>query len=272
MQAENNTLYYIYDPMCSWCYAFEQSLEALQSHLPADLHFKTILGGLAADTKTPMPQKTQTLVQQAWQQIERSVTNVHFNFDFWSKNTPYRSTYPACRAILAATNQSPAYAKPMRQAIQQAYYQEARNPSLNDVLIDCAKQLGLDISQFSKDLQSLTIDIKLTEHRHFSQQLGVNSYPSLRLALKEEIYTIPIDYNTIDLPLVQIQQLLNSHQNNVIESPCIQDCCLNDKDICQGCFRLLDEITGWPYYDDAEKQAVLDQAAQRKKIYNKNLI
>ncbi len=272
MQLENNTLYYIYDPMCSWCYAFEQSLGALQDHLPADLHIKAILGGLAADTKTPMPQKTQTMVKQAWRQIEKTVSNVHFNFDFWTKNTPYRSTYPACRAILAATNQAPEYAKPMRQAIQQAYYQEAKNPSLNDVLVDCAKQLGLDINRFSKDLQSLAIDIKLTEHRHFSRQLGVSSYPSLRLTLNTETYTIPIDYNSIDSTLDQIHLRLNSHRNSFIESPCINDCRLNDKDICQGCFRLLDEITGWPYYDDAEKQAVLDQAAQRKKIYNKNLI
>ncbi|RLA25153.1 MAG: DsbA family protein [Gammaproteobacteria bacterium] len=272
MQAENNTLYYIYDPMCSWCYAFEQSLEALHSHLPADLHFKTILGGLAADTQTPMPIETQTMIKQAWRQIEKTVSNVHFNFDFWSKNTPYRSTYPACRAILAATNQGSEYAKPMRQAIQQAYYQEARNPSLNDVLIDSAKQLGLDINRFSKDLQSLAIDIKLTEYRHFSRLLGVSSYPSLRLTLNTETYTIPIDYNTIDLTLDYIQQLHHSHKDSIIESPCIRDCCLNDKDICQGCFRLLDEIMGWPYYGDTEKQAVLDQAAQRKNVYNKTLI
>jgi hypothetical protein len=47
MQYENNTLYYIYDPMCSWCYAFEQSLHAIKLQLPTQLNFKTVLGGLA---------------------------------------------------------------------------------------------------------------------------------------------------------------------------------------------------------------------------------
>ena len=272
MQLEDNTLYYIYDPMCSWCYAFEHPLNILQKQLPAELNFKTILGGLAADTKTPMPIETQTMIQQAWQQIESTLPNVRFNFDFWTKNTPLRSTYPACRAILAVENQVPKLAESMRQLIQHAYYQEAKNPSLNETLIACAAQLSLNIDQFSKDLLSLAINIKLSEQRHFSRLLGVSSYPSLRLVLKSEIYTIPIDYTEIDPTLNQINKLLNSHRKSAIESPCIRQCCLNDEDICLGCFRLLDEITNWSYCNDSEKLAILQHAAQRKIIYNKNLI
>ncbi len=272
MQIENNTLYYIYDPMCSWCYAFEQSLDALQKQLPAELNFTPILGGLAADTKTPMPIETQSMIQQSWQQIEKTVPSVRFNFDFWTKNIPYRSTYPACRAILAAANQSAEHTDSMRQAIQHAYYQEAKNPSLNEILINCAKQLSLDISQFSKDIQSLAIDIKLSEHRHFSRLLEVSSYPSLRLVLDTESYTIPIAYNSIKPTLGLINKLLNDHKISVIESPCIRNCCLNNDDLCMGCFRLLDEITNWTYCNNSEKQAILKHAEQRKIEYNKTLI
>lgn len=272
MQIENNTLYYIYDPMCSWCYAFEQSLKDLRKQLPLELSFKLILGGLAADTTTPMPIKTQAMIQQAWQQIENSVPPLRFNFDFWTKNTPYRSTYPACRAILAATNQSHEFAKPMRKAIQLAYYQLAKNPSLPDVLIDCAKQLPLDIKRFTKDLASMSTEIKLTEHRHFSRLLKVNSYPSLRLVLDAEVYTIPVDYNDSKSALEQIKIHLNNHKKTVIESPCVRQCCLNEENICLGCFRLLNEITHWSYIGEPEKQAIIRHAAQRKIEYNKNLI
>ncbi len=272
MQLEDNTLYYIYDPMCSWCYAFEQSLSLIQKQLPAELHFKAILGGLAADSNIPMPLDTQAMIQQAWQQIEYTVPKVRFNFDFWSKNTAYRSTYPACRAILAATQQSSEFAKPMRQAIQRAYYQEARNPSLNEILIACASQLALNISQFSQDLLSLDIDIKLTEHRHFSQLLGVSSYPSLRLVLNTEIYTIPIDYIDITATLEQINNLLNSQHKTIIESPCIRECSLNNEGICSGCFRLMNEITQWAYCNEYEKQAILNRAQRRKILLTKKPI
>ena len=270
MHLEDNTLYYIYDPMCSWCYAFEQSLAILQQHKPAELQFKAILGGLAADTDTPMPIATQTMIQQAWRQIENTVPGVRFNFDFWTKNTAYRSTYPACRAIIAATNQSAEFARPMRLAIQRAYYQDTKNPSLNAVLLACATELALDNNQFSNDLVSLATNIKLTEHRHFARQLGVSSYPSLRLVLDAEIYTIPVNYTDTEPAVELIKQLCNSQKKVTVESPCIKNCCLNDDDMCLGCFRLMDEITQWAYCDETEQQAILDRAAQRKSLLTKN--
>ena len=272
MQIENNTLYYVYDPMCSWCYAFEQTLSELQRQLPQALSFRAILGGLAADTTEPMPAETQTMIQQAWQRIEQTVPEIHFNFDFWTENTPLRSTYPACRALLAAEQQSPELSSILRQNIQQAYYQEAKNPSLDKILIECAKESGLDIEKFSITLNSTEIKIKLAEHIQFARTLGVNSYPSLRLVLKEEVHNIAINYADATSTLTQINSLLQKHQNTSIESPCIRQCCLNNDDICLGCFRALDEITQWAYYSNTEKQSTLDQAAQRKTIYNKTLI
>lgn len=268
MLLKNNTLYYIYDPMCSWCYAFEQSLSDLLYNLPMDLSLQPILGGLAEDTENPMPIATQSMIQQAWRQIEMTVPQITFNFDFWIKNTPYRSTYPACRAIIAATNQSAELAEPMRQAIQQAYYQDAKNPSLDAVLIDCAKQLALDIRQFSDDLVNPETETKLIEHVQFTRMLGVSSYPSLRLAINSEPHSITVDYTSATPILNEIHSLLT--KKKVLESPCIRECCLDENDLCLGCFRLMDEITSWPYLCNSEKIEVLSHAERRKIKYNKN--
>lgn len=272
MQIENHTLYYIYDPMCSWCYAFEQSLAELHKQLPPLISFKAILGGLAPDTNEPMPVETRQMVQHAWQRIEQTVPDMRFNFGFWTKNTPIRATYPACRALLAAQQQAPESVETLRKNIQHAYYQEARNPSLDSTLIDCAAQSGLNIETFSQALNSTEIKIKLAEHIRFSQSLGVNSYPSLRLVLNDDIHTLAINYTQITPTLRQINTLLDKYKKHPIESPCIRQCCLNNDDICLGCFRALEEITGWAYYSETEKQTVLDHASQRKSLYNKELI
>jgi len=52
----------------------------------------------------------------------------------------------------------------------------------------------------------------------------------------------------------------------MIESPCIRQCCLDDKDICVGCFRHIDEICGWASFNESDKQAVLDLCEQRKTL------
>ncbi len=51
-----------------------------------------------------------------------------------------------------------------------------------------------------------------------------------------------------------------------IESPCVRNCCLNEKDICLGCFRHIDEIVSWKTYSVADKEQVLIHCEQRRKI------
>lgn len=39
-----------------------------------------------------------------------------------------------------------------------------------------------------------------------------------------------------------------------INSPCVRNCCLNEQDICLGCFRSLDEIKLWGRSDTSTQQ------------------
>ncbi|MDH5424898.1 MAG: DUF1289 domain-containing protein [Gammaproteobacteria bacterium] len=48
------------------------------------------------------------------------------------------------------------------------------------------------------------------------------------------------------------------------ESPCIRNCCLDDNDVCMGCFRTLDEIKVWSSLSDQQKREVLLQSNIRK--------
>jgi predicted Fe-S protein YdhL (DUF1289 family) len=48
-----------------------------------------------------------------------------------------------------------------------------------------------------------------------------------------------------------------------IPSPCVRSCCLGLDDICIGCGRALDEITGWQAASEAEKQRIVQRARQR---------
>ena len=187
-------LFYIHDPMCSWCYAFGKSWSALQQDLPRDMEIVYLVGGLAPDTTEPMPLATQKMVQQAWQRIEQTVPGVHFNWDFWSRNTPIRATYPACRAVLAAKKQRTEAEPEMIRAIQTAYYQQAKNPSLLETLQACAREIGLNEEVFIEDLTSPAIESELQHQIQLARSMDVYSYPSLRLVHNNTVYSIAIDY------------------------------------------------------------------------------
>lgn len=55
-----------------------------------------------------------------------------------------------------------------------------------------------------------------------------------------------------------------------IQSPCVRNCCLDDKDMCVGCFRVMDEILIWGQADDKQKREILILCDSRKKNNQNN--
>jgi predicted Fe-S protein YdhL (DUF1289 family) len=64
---------------------------------------------------------------------------------------------------------------------------------------------------------------------------------------------------------------MNAHTDR-IASPCIRNCCLDEQDVCLGCFRSLTEITQWTQVNDATRQQFLDNAGQRQTDYRQQEI
>ncbi|MDQ7000483.1 MAG: DsbA family protein [Mariprofundus sp.] len=202
-------LYYIHDPMCSWCWAFRPVWTAVQAQLPDGLKVKYLLGGLAPDSDAPMPAETRAMIRRHWQMIEHRVPGTLFNHAFWSDCTPRRSTYPACRAVIAARNQLPGNGNnedAMILAIQQAYYLQARNPSDETVLIELAAALALDVDRFRAELNAPVTQAVLNTDMQLNQQLGVQGFPGLVFKDNRGVQHIEIDYNDSDAMVDSILQ------------------------------------------------------------------
>ena len=200
----STTLFYIHDPMCSWCWGFSHTWNKVKNSLPSEINVQYILGGLAPDSSEVMPNEMREYIQMNWHKIEQKIPGVSFNYTFWDSCTPKRSTYPACRAVIAVKNQNSELEQTMVKTIQQAYYLDAKNPSEDDVLISLAKTLDLDIKQFTQDLNSEPTQQKLLDDIALMQSLEVSSFPSLVLQTTNRIKSITIDYNNPKLILNQI--------------------------------------------------------------------
>ena len=199
--------------MCSWCWGYRPVWTALKQHLPAQVRVVNILGGLAADSDEAMSQETQQAIQGYWHKIH-NLLGTEFNFDFWHNNKPRRSTYKACRAVIAATNQGQEEA--MIKAIQQGYYLRAMNPSETDVLIQLAKEIGLNATKFEIDLESRETHKKLSEQIQFTRQSPISGFPSLALSVSacgSELRSVKKDYHDYRVTLDHILELLKQSQN-----------------------------------------------------------
>jgi len=51
---------------------------------------------------------------------------------------------------------------------------------------------------------------------------------------------------------------------DAVPSPCVRNCCLNEDEICLGCFRSIDEITDWNHASNDERLKILDNIRLRQ--------
>ncbi len=52
--------------------------------------------------------------------------------------------------------------------------------------------------------------------------------------------------------------------DEVIKSPCVHICCLDEQDVCLGCYRTNDEICQWGNMSNDERKQVLKKIAERE--------
>ena len=98
----------------------------------------------------------------------------------------------------------------MIEAIQRAYYLEARNPSEQATLVALAGEIGLDPKGFTAILEAPNTQRMLMDEITAARQLGANSFPSLRLATADGAWPISVDYRDAKPMLDTIGDVLAS--------------------------------------------------------------
>ncbi len=209
------TLYYVHDPMCSWCWGFRTVLEKLLCVIPPAVQVVRLLGGLAPDSDQPMAEPMKKQLRQTWLHIESMIPEVRFNHAFWETCQPRRSTYPGCRAVIAARFQGIQFDEMMTHAIQRAYYLESRNPSDVETLLDLADCLGLNQDRFRHDLVSMVTQQTLLGEISLVHRLGVQGFPTLAAQTQEGVSLIPVDYNDVGQMLSALRRVFPSVMDSI---------------------------------------------------------
>ena len=195
--------------MCSWCWGFAPTRQIVRENLPDGIKWIPLLGGLAPDTNEPMTEETKGYVQKAWHTIQERIPGTDFNFDFWNKCAPRRSTYPACRAVIAARNTSADSELSYIRALQEAYYLRAMNPSDTDTHIRLAGELGIDTQTFEQHLIDPKTHQTLLDEIAFARSIGGDSFPSLIVVdSQNQAHSLTIHYTDPQRILDDIQQHL----------------------------------------------------------------
>lgn len=205
MNAQQDTLYYIGDPMCSWCYGFAPEVTQIQNELHDEIPVEIVLGGLR-------PNGTQTMAElgdflkEHWDEIEE-LTGQIFQHDILQQKEFIYNTEPACRAVVVVRQIDATKTLEFYKAVQTAFYRYNEDVHSIDTYLDIAQQMEIDTAQFRTLYESDAMKMATELDFGIAQQMGIRGFPSLVLKKGDEYHLISNGYQKASVILEKINSL-----------------------------------------------------------------
>ncbi|MFC4320633.1 ClpXP adapter SpxH family protein [Litchfieldia salsa] len=164
-------IYMFIDPLCPECWALEPILKKLFIEYGRFFTIRHILSGRLA-TLNPGKQKVENIAQ-VWERTA-SRTGMSCDGNLWFEN-PISTPYSVSIAVKAAELQGKRLGNRYLRKLQELLFLEKQNISDEQVLIDCASSVGLDVDEFYRDLHSTSAakafqcDLKITSEMEVDQ-------------------------------------------------------------------------------------------------------
>jgi predicted DsbA family dithiol-disulfide isomerase len=155
---------YYTDPGCSWSWAGEPKLRRLMWEFGDGLRFRWVMGGLARtygdeyrDTASRIDGRGSCFdgMMAHWLDVAAE-TGMPFDPRIW-RQSPISSTYPACLAVTAASEQGPELGYAYLRRVREGLMAEGRKLDHVEALVGEAGPAGLDVDRFRIDIVSNAI-------------------------------------------------------------------------------------------------------------------
>jgi putative protein-disulfide isomerase len=176
-------LIYVADPMCSWCYGFGKSMDALlaQPGEFAPLQLALVMGGLRPYTSEPLAPGRADEIFGHWKHVHEATGLPFASAPDTALHQPgfVYDTEPASRATIAVRTHWPQHVWRYFKAVQQAFYAQGQNVTRPEVLADIAERTGLPRGDFAAAFASEAM--REATRQDFSQTLawGIRGFPAL---------------------------------------------------------------------------------------------
>lgn len=194
LQSEENSLIYVGDTLCSWCYGFAPELDRFITNHP-ELKLRMVQGGLRP-YGTEMLHDMKDFLQSHYTEIEKR-TGQPFAKDLFDKENFVVDTEPASRAVVVCRIMAPNKELDFFKAVQHAFYLETQNINKVETFLEVAKKLGLDIDKYAELFESEEAKYATKTDFQLSSEMGVKGFPSVILKIKGMFYMISNGYREV---------------------------------------------------------------------------
>lgn len=174
---KDRILWYVADPMCSWCWGFSPVIKSIKEKYSNELNISLLLGGLQPGTTAPISDDSRNEIFHHWREVHKR-TKQAFIFDDALPEGFVYDTEPPSRAVLAVSEIKPEQTFSFFHALQEAFYAKKMDITKEDILINLAGKFEVEPDDFRKHFQSDAIKNKTKAHFQRARQAGIRGFPT----------------------------------------------------------------------------------------------
>lgn len=191
--------------MCSWCYGFGPELSRLLAGL-GDAEISLVMGGLRAGNTQPMDEKLKATLREHWQHVS-DVSGLPFSEAAMVHPGFIYDTEPACRAVVAVRELTPAKSLDYFDAVQKAFYAQARDVTNGEVLADIAAAMGISRDDFLSSWKSDLTREATRQDFNLTQGWGISGFPTLVMEHAGKLNALTVGYTKADDLLSRMREV-----------------------------------------------------------------
>lgn len=195
LNAQRDTLIYIGDPMCSWCYGFAPEMDKILEAFP-DTPFEIIMGGLRPDGSETMMELKDFLYTH-WQEVHK-VSGQDFNYGILSKTSVMYNTEPACRAVFVMGMLEPEKKYAYFKAVQKGFYVDNHLPHDEELYGEIATHFDIDYENFMKLYRQPRTKEAVYKEFEKAERYGATGFPTVIAKINGKHFLVTQGYQKAD--------------------------------------------------------------------------
>jgi putative protein-disulfide isomerase len=206
-----DTIYYVYDPLCSWCYGFSPVIKKIKNAYKDQFDFKVISGGMQSGERKQPVSAIRDYLKAAYKNVTEK-TGVEFGEKFMTvleEGSRMLDSIPPSIALSIVKDLKPEEALNFAASIQEAIYYDGFNWNSVKAYLPYLKQYDIDPEDFKRKFEDPIYKEKTLEDFKLAANFGVTGFPSVILKKEDKYYLIAQGFVPFEKLNATVEQILS---------------------------------------------------------------
>lgn len=206
----DHEIFYLYDPLCGWCYGFSPVIRDWHSQIGSEIPFTVLAGGMVVGERVGPVGKVAPYIKTAFKRVEE-LSGVRFGADFLEMMNNGGSTIfdsePPSRAGFILKDNFPDAAVEIAHDVQDIIYKYGLDPNLATSYHQLANKLGMTSTDFDTHFESLDYRLAIRDEFALVGQFGVSGFPTVVYRFKDQYFLVSNGFTTLDVLVNTLQAI-----------------------------------------------------------------